>query len=194
MIPPRAPHFGGLWEAGIKSCKTLLRKIVGVQTLTFEELYTVLTQVEAALNSRPISPMSSDPNDLNVLSPGHFLIGSPLDAWPDATDSKNLTLNPQQRWKLMQQLSRSFWTRWQAEYLNNLQHRSKWTKDVPNFQVGDLVLVKEDNNPPLVWPRARITRIFAGNDDVIRVVQLRTAAGTYNRPASKLTLLSSTGN
>ena len=107
MIPPRAPHFGGLWEAGIKKCKTLLRKIVGVQTLTFKALSTVLTQVEAALNSRPISPMSSDPNALNVLSPGHFIIGSPLDAWPDATDSKNLTLNPQQRWKLLQQLSRS---------------------------------------------------------------------------------------
>ena len=94
----------------------------------------------------------------------------------------------------MQQLTRSFWTQWQDEYLNKFQHRRKCTKDVPNYRVGDLVLVEKDNNPPLVWPRARITRIFAGNDDVIRVVQLKTAAGTYNRPASTLRLLNPTEN
>jgi hypothetical protein len=76
MIPPRAPHFGGLWEAGIKSCKLHLKKVVGNQLLSFEEMSTVLAQIEAILNSRPISPMSTDPNDLEALTPAHFLTGS----------------------------------------------------------------------------------------------------------------------
>lgn len=80
FIPPYSPHFGGLWEAGVKSCKHHLRRVVGNSHLTYEEFSTVLAQIEAVLNSRPIHPMSADPNDLRPLSPGHFLIGRPLTA------------------------------------------------------------------------------------------------------------------
>lgn len=74
FIPPNAPHFGGLWEAGIKSAKTHLKKIVGQAALNYEEMHTLLVQVEAILNSRPITCLSNDPNDLSALTPGHFLI------------------------------------------------------------------------------------------------------------------------
>nr|XP_015836641.1 PREDICTED: uncharacterized protein LOC107398133 [Tribolium castaneum] len=82
--PPSAPHFGGIWEAGIKSVKTHLHRLIGEQILTFEELYTVLTQIESVLNSRPLCPVSADPNDLSVLTPGHFLTLEPLSAPPDS--------------------------------------------------------------------------------------------------------------
>jgi len=75
FIPAHSPYFGGLWEAGIKSLKYHLKRIAGNVILTFEELYTLLTQIEALLNSRPLTPMSSDPNDLTPLTPAHFLIG-----------------------------------------------------------------------------------------------------------------------
>ncbi|XP_065094383.1 uncharacterized protein LOC135714900 [Ochlerotatus camptorhynchus] len=75
FIPPRSPHFGGIWEAGVKSSKHHLKRVVGGTKLTFEELTTFLAQTEAVLNSRPLFPMSDDPNDLSVLTPFHFLIG-----------------------------------------------------------------------------------------------------------------------
>ncbi|XP_055953276.1 uncharacterized protein LOC129988999 [Argiope bruennichi] len=74
FLPPRAPNFGGLWEAGVKSFKYHLKRVVGVSKLTYEEFFTILHQIEGILNSRPITPLSSDMDDLEILTPGHFLI------------------------------------------------------------------------------------------------------------------------
>ena len=70
-IPPRAPHFGGIWEAAVKSMKRHLKRVVGIQVLKYEELLTVLQQIEAILNSRPLFPRSDDPNDTQALTPAH---------------------------------------------------------------------------------------------------------------------------
>lgn len=75
FIPPRSPHFGGIWEAGVKSAKYHLKRVVGETKLTYEEMATFLAQTEAILNSRPLIPVSDDPNDVEVLTPSHFLIG-----------------------------------------------------------------------------------------------------------------------
>ncbi|XP_060531495.1 uncharacterized protein LOC132705081 [Cylas formicarius] len=83
FIPPSSPHFGGLWESNIKTVKGHIARTIGEQVLTFEELYTLFTQVEAIMNSRPLCPLSEDPNDLNVLTPGHFLTMEPLNAPPE---------------------------------------------------------------------------------------------------------------
>jgi hypothetical protein len=90
FIPPRTPNFGGLWEAGVKSVKYHIKRVVGETVLTYDELYTLLTRIEACLNSRPLVPMSNDPNDLTAITPGHFLIGEALTAplEPDLTELK----------------------------------------------------------------------------------------------------------
>ncbi|EZA51184.1 hypothetical protein X777_10251 [Ooceraea biroi] len=75
--------MGGLWEAGVKSCKFHLRRVIGESLLTFEELTTVLAQVEACLNSRPVCHLPTTPLDFQPLWPGHFLIGEPLSTVPD---------------------------------------------------------------------------------------------------------------
>jgi len=149
-IPPRAPHFGGLWEAAIKSAKYHLRRIVGNTSLTFEELTTILAQVEAVLNSRPLNAMSSDPNDLSVMTPGHFLVGEPLTALPEAK-LPTLEVSRLKRWQLVQHLTRTFWKRWHLEYLGSLQERKKWKKTGEPLSIGQLVLIAEDNAPPLHW-------------------------------------------
>ena len=82
FIPPRAPHFGGLWEADVKSAKQLLLWTVGSLVLCSEDLQTVLAEVEAILNSRPIAALSNDPSDGEALTPGHFLIGAPMRFFP----------------------------------------------------------------------------------------------------------------
>ena len=84
MIPEKSPHFGGLWEAAVKSAKFHLKRIVGLQHLTFEEFTTITCQVEACLNSRPLLAITShDIDGVSTLTSGHFLIGRPLTAYPE---------------------------------------------------------------------------------------------------------------
>ncbi|XP_073986268.1 uncharacterized protein [Rhodnius prolixus] len=125
FIPPASQHFGGLWKAAIKSAKHHLTRVIGKQHLTYEELLTVVTQVEAILNSRPLCAVSSDPADPEPLTPGHFLAFRPLNALPE----KDLTaVNPNRlsRWKLVNRIQQDLWKRWRNEYLHTLQQRSKW--------------------------------------------------------------------
>ncbi|XP_071052628.1 uncharacterized protein [Onthophagus taurus] len=184
--PPGGPHFNGLAEAGVKSVKSHLLRVIGDQRLTFEEVYTVLTQIEAVLNSRPLTPISSDPNDLQPLTPGHFLCLEPLNSLISEPDYTKVPLNRLDRWKLLQRMLQDFWKRWTMEYLSTLQARSKWTSPTPIPTVGDLVIVKNEQLPPLKWEMGRITQLHPGDDGVIRVVTIRTKNGLFTRPTIKI--------
>lgn len=184
-IPPRSPHFGGLWEAAVKNH---LIRATAEAALTYEELNTVIIQIEAILNSRPLTPLSSDPNDLSALTPGHFLIGSPLTAIiePDVRDD-HISLNS--RSKHLRQIYQQFWSRWSLEYLNQLQSRQKWLSGDQGIREGSLVLLKEDNLPPLKWATGRIQKLYPGKDGMVRVADVRTGSGIYRRAITKLCLL-----
>lgn len=105
--PPGAPHFGGKWEAGVKSVKFHLKRVIGDTWLTYEEMSTLLTQIEAVLNSRPLSPLSDDPNDFNALTPGHFLIGNALSTIPEPS-LENVRSSHLSRWQLNRQMLENF--------------------------------------------------------------------------------------
>ncbi|CAI6347553.1 unnamed protein product [Macrosiphum euphorbiae] len=186
--PPAAPHFGGIWEAGIKSVKFHLKHVIGQQVLTYEEFYTLTTRIEGILNSRPITPSSSDPHDLNALTPGHFLIGQPIHAVPEP-DTTEVKINRLNRWQLIRQCHQSYWKRWSREYLSTLQGRQKWCKASPNLAVGDMVIVEAPSRPPTEWRLGRVTEVHPGPDDVVRVVSVRTQDGIYKRPVVKLVRL-----
>lgn len=183
--PPSAPHFGGLWEAGVKSMKFHMKRIIGNSVLTYEEFSTVLAQIEACLNSRPLCPLSSDPSDLAVLTPGHFLIGAPLTDIPER-DISDVPISRLKRWQLTQRVFQHFWKRWSQEYLSSLQQRFKWCKREPNIQTGDLVLIKDQCMSPLRWKLARVVQTHPGPDKCVRVVTLKTSNGELKRPISKL--------
>lgn len=182
-------HFGGLWEAGVKSTKHHLRRILGDQTPTYEELTTLLCQIEACLNSRPLCPASEDPSDLNALTPGHFLVGEPLTNILEHEEPEETIAHPRTRWRLISAMRDHFWRRWSREYLHQLQQAGKWTGARPNFQVGDLVLLKDELSPPARWAMGRITSVHPGPDGRVRVVTVRTAASELTRPIAKLCLL-----
>ena len=99
FTPEHAPYFGGLWEASVKSFKQHLRRVGGETKLTYEELATTLSQIEACLNSRLLNPLPEDPEGLEVLTPGHFLIKKPLMALPNPPES-HLPITMLQRWNL----------------------------------------------------------------------------------------------
>ena len=188
-IPPRAPHFGGLWEGAVKSMKKHLHKIAGSTPLTFEEMSTILCEIEACLNSRPILPTTShDQDGLQTLTSGHFLVyGQPTALQSDPRMSDELHL--QRKWNLCKVIVAQFWKRWTTEYLHTLQAKTKWNQQKPNLQVEDIVIVKPDSHFHCHWPTARITAIHPGSDGIVRVVTITTASGTYKRPVAKVSLL-----
>lgn len=184
MIPPRAPHFGGIWESNIKSIKMHLYRVIGSQLLTYEELLTVLTQVETILNSRPLCVLSEDPYP-EPLTPAHFIMASPLTylpAAPVAEETKTL----RHRKELLDQMVHSYWKRWRLEYLNGLQVRQKWLTDKNNAQIGTIVLIHQDDVAPLRWPIGVIQEVYPGRDGRVRVAMVKTATGTFKRPIVKL--------
>lgn len=189
FIPPKSPHFGGLWEASVRQAKYHLKRIVGNAALTFEELTTVFVQIEACLNSRPLSAISNDPNDLSPLTPGHFLIGDSLVALPEP-DVRSLNINRLNRYQYLKQIVQNFWSRWQNECLSEMIRRSKWKYSKgPPIKVGDLVLMKEDNLPPLKWSLGRVLELFPGADNITRVVLVKTDHGNFKRAVAKLCVL-----
>ena len=185
FIPERSPHFGGLWEAAVKSTKNHLRRVVGDVKLTFEELTTILTQIEACLNSRPLVAICSDPDRPEVLTPGHFLIGKPLCSIPDPKSAKK-SITLLKRWELCQNLTQHFWERWSSDYLRTLNKAYKWQNPGRNLKIGDMVVLKEDGAFRNKWPLGRIIQTYPGKDGHVRVALVKTAVGTYRRPVVKL--------
>lgn len=162
---------------------------MGNSHLTFEEISTLFAQVEAILNSRPLCPMSPFPDDFLCLTPGSFLIGRALTALPSPV-LENCNYNNLQRYARLQQIYQHFWQRWQREYIAELQQRHKWKTNSSKPNVGDLVLLQEDDVPPLCWRLGRISRLFYGpNDGVPRVADVNTSRGCVRRPLVRLCAL-----
>lgn len=186
---PTASHMGGAWESMIRVFKSHLRRTIGDVLLTYEELLTVATQVEAILNSRPLTVLSSDPAEPEALTPAHFLTLGPLDSFHSdpRIDSVDLVRNK----RLIDGIVQRFWNRWRREYLNTLQTRAKWnTKSYPVTK-GTVVLLKSENSRPLQWPIGIIDEVKPSSDGIIRIVSVRTRNGTYVRPVVKLCVLPS---
>ena len=183
--PPKAPHMGGTWERLVRSVKEVMTGLVKDHVLTDPQLYTLLTEAEYIVNSRPLTHISDDINDMEALTPNHILLGLHRNwASIDGTNADDIT--SRRMWKQVQALRAKFWTRWTKEYLPCLTKRACWRKNVPNVVLGDLVLVQDEELKRKKWPLARVTKILPGKDDVVRVVEVKTKSGVYTRPVAKL--------
>nr|XP_018901609.1 PREDICTED: uncharacterized protein LOC109033442 [Bemisia tabaci] len=182
---PTGPHFGGIWEAVVKSFKFHLKRTYGLNVLTQEEFNTLIARIETVLNSRPLTALSSDHRHLLALTPGHFLIGRPFGALPnkqyDPDDPPIL-----RRWHLAELLVQQFWRRWHIEYLHTLLPRGKWWEKEDSLREGQLVVLHDPSTPPSRWNLGRVIQLHPGRDGHTRVVDVRTACGTLLRPGVKL--------
>ena len=148
----------------------------------------MLVQIEACLNSRPLGTLPCGDNGVDILTPGHFLIERPLEARPDPSfPYRKFSLL--RRWHLCQALVRHFWQRWSSEYLTTLQRFAKWRRPTKIISIGDVVALREDGMVPTKWSLARVIKVHAGRDGVVRVVAVKTRDGTYTRPVTKVALL-----
>ncbi|XP_071629537.1 uncharacterized protein [Temnothorax longispinosus] len=193
FIPPAAPHFGGIWEASVKSLKQHMRRVIGSRTLSRAEFVTLLCKIEACLNSRPITALSDDPTDLSALTPGHFLIGRPLVSVPEESvlelDTSRLS-----RWQHIRLMQEQIWRSWSADYLHSLQQRHKWSESSPDLKIDELVLLKNNLLPLSKWELTRIRQVHPGADGRVRVITVRTANSEFKRPITQICRLPETIN
>lgn len=186
--PPGASHHGGVWERVIRMVRSVLTSVLHLQTLDDDGLHTVLCEVEAILNGRPLTKLSDDPADLEPLTPNHILLmkGKPVLA-PGLFTKDDVYVK--RRWRQVQYIADLFWKRWVQEYLPLLQERHKWNKRERNFVPGDIVVVMDAAAPRGSWPLGRILETFPDKKGLVRSVRLRTRTSILERPVTKLCLL-----
>ena len=186
--PPAAPHMGGAWERLVRSVKTALKAVLKERAPKEEVLTTLLAEVEALLNSRPLTHVSCDPVDQDSLTPNHFLLGVPSIHSPGKFTEADLCSRKQ--WRIAQTLADHFWRRWVKEYLPTLTRRTKWhRRNDAEVQVGDIVVVVDKDLPRGTWPRGKVTAVYPGADNHVRVVDVKMQAGVYRRPVAKICVL-----
>jgi len=182
FIPPHSPHWGVKWESSGRSVKLHLLWVVEKTVLTFKQMQTLIAQISAVVNSRPLC--YTPDTDLTYLSPAHFLIGRPFTTFPEA-DLTHLPITRLGYWQLWQSMCQGFWKRWYQEYLTSLQQGRKWSNKERNIAVDNVVLVKDSNLPPAAWILARVVEAHPGPVGLVRAVQLKTSTGEMTRSITK---------
>ena len=195
-IPEKAAWFGGFYERMVAPVKNCLKKTLGRAKLDFNELLTVLHEIELILNSKPLTYVTDDVVD-DVLTPNHVLFGrnlspvntdeSPHDAANDTPDTPDeLTA----RMKYLQRLISKFWKDWRNDYLLNLREQMRPHNDAVDLKpkVDDVVLIHDDNLKRHRWVLGRVVGVEVGSDGQIRAARVVSAksGNTLRRPISKL--------
>lgn len=189
FMTPGVPHQGGIYKAAVKSMKHHLKRIVGTRILKHRQFRTLLCNIKAVLNSRPLTPLTDDPDDLQALTPGHFLGNGLLVVSPPFNHMNDEDLEGRKLWIERQKMLTHFWQRWQNEYLTTLQERKKWRREKQGLKVGHLVLIRDENLPPTQWKLGRIVELIPGSDGLVRNVLIKTAKGEFKRPVQKICVL-----
>lgn len=179
--PSHTPHFGGAWERLIKSAKTCLTMARVLKHHPSERVfYRAVKAVEGRLNARPLTHTPVNPDDLEPLTPNHFLLGhaNNIGSVYNASGRDQLSTYGYRR---VQHLAGLMYQRWLREYLPVLTKRCKWFAEEPPIQVGDLVLVIDGANSREGWRRARVETTFPGKDGRVRVLRVKMADGKSRR-------------
>jgi hypothetical protein len=195
FIPQRAPWYGGWWERLIGITKTTLKKILGKASVDLQTLQTVVTEVEAIINDRPLTYVSSSREDPEPLTPAHLLYGRamtslPFDQKASPEDNIGFRCAREDVTRRAQQHKRTidhFWGRWKREYLTSLrEYHRRSGNDRQSIRVGDVIQVQDDFTPRLQWNLARVEELITGNDGLVRAARIRNTKGLTTRAIVKL--------
>ena len=168
--------------------KAALRKSLGTRCLSRAELDTVLLEIEACINSRPLTVVSDDPESPSPLTPNHFLIGRGTGFQtrvledPASVDARALC----ERARVRERRLNRFWTVWQKEYLRSLPQTVRKFRSYGKLQVGSVVLLETDGLPRQRWVMGKVTRLFPGRDGTVRSAEVSTARGLRTRAVQRL--------
>jgi hypothetical protein len=183
--PPATPHWGGSYERLIRSIKTALNATLRERLPKPETLLTLLCEAEFIVNSRPLTHVRVDPNDLAPLTPLQFLITGDrrVPSWSDP--------NPDLRkqYQVAQIYTDKLWSRWVKEYLPTLNLRPKWNTPSKQVKVDDVVLIADPSGPRNTWPIGIVERVFPGKDGVVRIAEIRAKDKFYRRGVRSLVVL-----
>ncbi|GFW21449.1 putative RNA-directed DNA polymerase from transposon X-element [Trichonephila clavipes] len=182
--PPTAAWWGGWWERLVRVLKELLRRTLGNAILTNEKLQTVLCDCESVINSRSLTYLSENSDDLVPLSPAMFLVENRNLDVPDIDyrDTVNLRKRVRYRQKLLNDLRHRF----QKEYLGLLIQNKNKKGPLSEVRLGEIVLIGDDIKKRMNWPLAKVIRLIPGKDGKIRTVELKTRTGTMLRPIQRV--------
>ena len=203
FIPCRVPWYGGYWERLVGLTKNALKKTLGRAYVTLISLQTVIVEIEAHLNNRHLTYVSTEMNEPEPLTPSHLLYGRVINTLPhtlttqdELTDKdfreagSRLHHTLSKKAKAQALLIQHFWGRWRKEYLTSLSetHTTSGGSSKETIKVGDIVIIHDDC-PRLKWRLAVVQELQRGRDDLVRSAVIRTEKGITNRPISKLYLL-----
>ena len=184
FIVERSPWRSGWWERLLRSVKEPLRKVLGKALLSYQELATVLSRIEAVINSSPLTTVSDDVRDLTPITPAHLALERALYSLPDEVSTHEGTTR--QRYLYQKKHLTHFWQRWRGQYLHQLSVRYKWVCEQLAIKIEDVLLISEDNVSRGKWPMGRVERLVPGKDGLVRTVTLKIQKGRLRRPFQRL--------
>jgi transposase InsO family protein len=187
FIPPASPHMGGCWERMVKAVKTALKATLKTRVPREDTLATVLIEAEAIVNGRPLTYVPLDHIDDLPLTPNDFLF--PMTDRTDITTTSGTFADGdllRRSWRESQRLADLLWKRWVKEYLPTLTRREKWYRTSAPLVDGDVVVIADSQSPRNLWLRGIVIKTYPGRDGQVRVADVRTEHGLYQRPVTKL--------
>jgi hypothetical protein len=187
FIPELAPWMGAFYERMIQTVKRSLWKTLGKKCLTTSQLQTVLCEVAAVVNTRPLVHVEHEAGE-EALTPAHFLAKQGREGLPsfpvDAVGRFNKESTGRgalvKRWNEAQQIMADFWKTWLHEYLAALRERpavkfnDRKASDITP-KPGVVVLIKEEKMPRGKWKLGKITELREGKDGFVRSASVKLA-------------------
>ncbi|XP_041789702.1 uncharacterized protein LOC121604290 [Chelmon rostratus] len=193
MNIPEASHRGGVWERQIRTVRSVMSSVLAQATGRLDDtsLRTFFYEAMSIVNNRPLTTDTiSDPTSVEPLTPNHLLTMKMSLPLPPPGKFVREDLYARKRWRRVQYLTEQFWSRWRKEYLANISLRQQWHAPKRNVQVGDVVIVKEDNIPRNEWKLARVVQTSEDDDGLVRKVKIQIGQRDLGKKGERLKQLS----